>query len=328
MVEIKEFEIHIKEQHVAQRLDSVIAEILQQAELPLDSLQPTRSKVAKWIQAGIIKVNSTVIDKSSYRVRLADYIQVPIPKVEPLVLEADASIDLSIVFEDEDLLVIDKAAGIAVHPGTGNKTGTLINGVLAHLGNSFDVGQEFRPGIVHRLDKDTSGLLVIAKNDFSYQALVAQFLPPRTIHRRYLALVGKAPKGKTSGSIDKPIGRDHRNRTKMAIVEDGKNARSDWTLVEDYKFGALLSVTLHTGRTHQIRVHLASESAAILADPLYGTSYGNISGSLHSAIKKLGRQALHASELRFIHPRTKIEVAFTSDIPQDMKQLITILSGL
>ncbi|MCL4141796.1 UNVERIFIED_CONTAM: hypothetical protein GTU68_002075, partial [Idotea baltica] len=262
-------------------------------------------------------INDELAQKPSYKVRLSDAITVVIPEVEPLQLEADSSIELSIVFEDDDILVIDKQAGLAVHPGAGNKTGTLINGILAYLGASFSVGEEFRPGIVHRLDKDTSGLLVVAKNDFSYQGLVAQFLPPRTIHRTYHAVVPKAPNNDTSGTIDRPIGRDVKNRVRMAIVEDGKDAKTDWKLVEDYKFGALLEVTLHSGRTHQIRVHFASESTPILGDVIY----------VNSAMKNLGRQALHASKLSFIHPRSSEVVSFSSDIPADIKQLIAIISN-
>ena len=310
-----------------ERLDVALTSLLKSGEFVLGTISPTRSKVSKWIQAGSVSIDDQVIFKPSYKLSAGSLVTLPVPEIEPLNLEPDSSIKLNIVYEDQDLLVIDKQPGIAVHPGAGIKSGTLVHGILAHVGSELSVGEVSRPGIVHRLDKDTSGLMVVAKNDIAYQGLVLQFVPPRTIHRTYRALVCKAPKGGNKGCIDKPIGRDPKNRKRMAIVDDGRAAVTDWSILEQYSFGALLELTLHTGRTHQIRVHLASEFASILGDPVYGIHYGNLSKKLRDSIGKLSRQALHACALKFIHPLSKQELAFTSDIPQDMKDLQEILLG-
>lgn len=327
MDEKQTISLSIESEFDNERLDVALTSLLKNGEIVLGTISPTRSKVAKWIQSGNVSIDGQVILKPSYKVSSGGIITMPIPEVEPLHLEPDSSIVINVVYEDEDLLVIDKCAGIAVHPGAGLKSGTLVNGILAHVGSGLKAGDHSRPGIVHRLDKDTSGLMVVAKNDVAYQALVLQFVPPRTIHRTYRALVCKAPKGDNRGRIDKPIGRDPRNRKKMAIVEEGRNAITDWHTLEQYSFGALLELELHTGRTHQIRVHLESEFASILGDPIYGSHYGNLSKHLRDSIGKLGRQALHAYGLKFIHPRSRQLLAFTSDMPQDMQDLRECLLG-
>lgn len=318
----------VEEQQAGTRLDVLLTELLSDNDEYTSALQPTRSKIRTWIANDLVLVNSELVSKAGHRVRSGDTLALRIPEVEPLRLDPDHNICLEIVYEDEDLLVINKQAGLVVHPGAGIRSGTLIHGLLAYLGSSFAVGEAVRPGIVHRLDKDTSGLMVVAKNDLTYQALVAQFIPPRQITREYLALVRHAPKTPSPGSIDQPIGRSDKDRRRMAVVAGGKNAVTHWKELEHYRYGALLQLRLETGRTHQIRVHLQHVGAEIYGDPVYSSKAGNVPGALKNATAKLGRQALHAYSLSFYHPTQRQLVHFESDIPDDMKVLQQLLRSL
>ena len=332
-----EFEVSFKiaEEQVGNRLDFCLAAYLNQlqdSDEALDlGLVPTRSKCSSWISEGRVTLDNQTVYKSASKLKFGSIVRVFIPQPAPLKIESDSSVEFQVVFEDNDILVVDKPPGIVVHPGAGVKESTLVHGLLAHLGNDFlGVGANVRPGIVHRLDKDTSGLLVVAKNDLSYQALVKQFLPPRTISREYLALVRSLPKHKnsntheTQGIICAPIGRDPKNRKKMAVLASGgKEAITKWQLEKEFSGAYLLRVRLETGRTHQIRVHLQSQCAPIIGDSVYGEALKQFPAAIRSDIKRFGRQALHAAELGFVHPSSGKMVVFNSPLAKDFSTLIS-----
>lgn len=270
----------------------------------------SRSFVQGLIDEKKVKANSKVV-KSNYKLKKGDIIEVEVP--EPVELNVSAEeMDLDIVYEDEDVLVVNKEKGIVVHPAPGNYTGTLVNGILHHCSDLSGINGVIRPGIVHRIDKDTSGILVIAKNDESHNDLAAQF-KEHSIKREYYALV----EGKFSninGTVDKPISRDKKERIKMAINSDGKRAVTHYEVLEQYDKGvSLVKCTLETGRTHQIRVHMASIGHPLVGDLVYGYKRQkfNIEG-----------QALHAKTLGFIHPRAKEYMEFTSELPHYFKELL------
>lgn len=270
----------------------------------------SRSFVQGLIDEKKVKANSKVI-KSNYKIKKGDFIEVEVP--EPVELNVSAEeMNLDIVYEDEDVLVVNKEKGIVVHPAPGNYTGTLVNGILHHCSDLSGINGVIRPGIVHRIDKDTSGILVIAKNDEAHNDLAAQF-KEHSIKREYYALVeGKFSNVK--GSVDKPISRDKKERIKMAINSDGKRAVTHYEVLEQYDKGvSLVKCTLETGRTHQIRVHMASIGHPLVGDLVYGYKRQkfNIEG-----------QALHAKTLGFIHPRTKEYMEFTSELPHYFKELL------
>jgi 23S rRNA pseudouridine1911/1915/1917 synthase len=229
-------------------------------------------------------------------------------------------IPLTIIFEDEHLLVVDKPAGLVVHPAAGNLDGTLVNALLHHCaGKLSGIGGVARPGIVHRIDKDTSGLLVVAKTDVAHERLAKQFAA-HSIDRHYLAIVNGVPKA-SEGKIDASLARSAANRKKIAVVEGhrGRKAVTYWKRLEALKDSALVECRLETGRTHQVRVHMASIGHPLLGDPVYGRS-----GKMHGKVlKELGfhRQALHAAELGFTHPVTKSRLSFSSPMPPDMQEL-------
>lgn len=270
----------------------------------------SRSFIQGLIDEKRIKANSKVI-KSNYKLKKGDFIEVEVP--EPVELNVSAEeMNLDIVYEDEDVLVVNKEKGIVVHPAPGNYTGTLVNGILHHCNDLSGINGVIRPGIVHRIDKDTSGILVIAKNDEAHNDLAAQF-KEHSIKREYYALVeGKFSNEK--GTVDKPISRDKKERIKMAINSDGKRAVTHYEVLEQYDKGvSLVKCTLETGRTHQIRVHMASIGHPLVGDLVYGYKRQkfNIEG-----------QALHAKTLGFIHPRTKEYMEFTSELPNYFKGLL------
>ncbi|MBX9796353.1 RluA family pseudouridine synthase [Sphingomonas sp.] len=227
-------------------------------------------------------------------------------------------IALSIAYEDEHLIVVDKPAGMVVHPAVGNADGTLVNALLHHCrGQLSGIGGVARPGIVHRIDKDTSGLLVAAKSDRAHEGLARQFAA-HSIERRYLAIVGGRP-NPASGTVDAPVGRSPANRKKMAIVAGGKRAVTHYRLLAPLADAALVECRLETGRTHQVRVHMASIGHALLGDPVYA----NRKPACREILATLGfqRQALHAAHLGFIHPVTSNALAFDSEMPSDMRTL-------
>jgi 23S rRNA pseudouridine1911/1915/1917 synthase len=265
-------------------------------------------------------------------------VEVSLPPPLPLIIAPDETVRFGVLLEDEHILVIDKPAGLVVHPGAGQAAGTLVNGLLYYLGSELrQVGDALRPGIVHRLDKDTSGVMVVAKTDAAYQGLVRQFLPPRSISRRYLALVSALPKtslvyGKNEGeelcgSIESAIGRDRKDRKKMTVLSSGgKQASTEWRIREALAHGFLLEVLIHTGRTHQIRVHLEQAAAPIVGDPIYGRGKKALPLHLAEEVQKFGRQALHAEKLSFLHPVCGGELSVESPLPEDMSRLVSLFN--
>ena len=255
---------------------------------------------------------------------LAGNYEVTVPEPRPAHNEAQ-DIALEIVFEDDHLLVVDKPAGMVVHPAAGNFDGTLVNALLHHCaGRLSGIGGVARPGIVHRIDKDTSGLLVVAKTDVAHEGLAAQFAK-HSIERRYLAITAGVPKP-LSGSVDAPLARSSANRKKIAIVEEGRGKRAvtHYRVVEPLRDAALVECRLETGRTHQVRVHMASIGHALLGDPVYGRPRKDH----RDILKRLNfhRQALHAAELGFIHPVTREHLSFKSALPSDIQELYGALT--
>lgn len=292
------------------------------------SIVPARSQLAKWIRDGRVKVGGRVVTKPGYALRLHQMVEVEVPQPEPTKVLPDASVRFDIIFEDAEVIVVNKPAGLTVHPGAGRKNATLVSGLLNHLGDNLQqIGDALRPGIVHRLDKDTSGLMVVAKTEASYRCLLKQFSPPRTIHRTYLALAaGKPGAHADSGVLEGAIGRNPRKRTEMKLLTaGGRAAVTYWRLLESFRFGALLELKLETGRTHQIRTHLRYFGAPILGDPLYGPKESLIPAALRLAVKSFGRQALHAWKLSFLHPETNAELTFEAVVPPDLAGLIKTL---
>lgn len=269
---------------------------------------PSRSYVQKIIDNGGVKLKDKVL-KSSYRLEVGDQITVTWEEPQPLAVAAEA-IELEILYEDHDLVVVNKPRGMVVHPAAGNYNGTLVNALLHHCSDLSGIGEFLRPGIVHRLDKDTSGVLVVAKNDQAHINL-SQQLKLRQMKRIYFALVhGNPPE---SGRIEGPIGRHPTQRKKMAIVPGGKPAATNYRVLEYFTNYALLELKLETGRTHQIRVHLTSLGYPLVGDGVYGYKKEQV---------PLEGQALHAATLGFVHPATGEYLEFTAPLPEVMQQAI------
>lgn len=285
----------------------------------------SRERVKALISSGAVigPAGSAVRDPASKAVGGGRY-ELRIPDPTPA-HNAPQAIALDIVFEDDHLLVVDKPAGMVVHPAAGNPDGTLVNALLHHCaGRLSGIGGVARPGIVHRIDKDTSGLLVVAKTDRAHEGLAAQFAR-HDIHRLYLAIVAGVP-NPPSGSVDAPLARSSANRQKMAIVEGarGKRAVTHYRLVRPLRESALVECRLETGRTHQVRVHMASLGHPLLGDPVYGRTRP----AHRDLLKSLGfhRQALHAAELGFVHPVSKENLSFKSPLPSDIQELFGALT--
>lgn len=295
---------------VGARLDRTVAEHLPDV---------SRAQVRRLIDEGAILV-SGVRAKPSHRLKLGERVVGAIPEAREYELEAEA-IPLDVVFEDSALLVVNKPAGLVVHPAAGHRSGTLVHALLHHCQDLSGIGGVLRPGIVHRLDKGTSGLLVVAKSDRAHRALQAQ-LQAHTIDREYLALVRGVPKT-DAGTIDAPIGRlrtdPKRFTTHRGRLRTARSARTHWRVERRYRELALLRVRLETGRTHQIRVHLASVGLPVAGDPLYGGGRA-VARSLH-----LDRQALHAAVLGFDHPESQERLRFEAPLPDDLER---VLEGL
>lgn len=279
----------------------------------------SRATIHKAIQGGDCWVNER-LPKASYKVRAGDEIQLDLPEVLPLEA-APENIPLTIVYEDDELIIINKPAGMVVHPGAGVKSGTLANALVYHF-HHLSQQNSIRPGIVHRLDVGTSGLIVVAKTDRAHQHLAAQF-ETRTIEKRYTALVYGQIKNDT-GRIDEPIGRDPRNRVKMAVRPQGRGALTLYRVVERFADFTLLDVEIKTGRTHQIRVHLAHLKHPIVGDVTYDGGRMNSlkNGRLKSAIEKLGRPFLHAASIRLKHPISQETLAFNLSLPVTLQQFL------
>jgi 23S rRNA pseudouridine1911/1915/1917 synthase len=303
------------------RLDRVLAARL--AEL-------SRSRHKALILAGHVAIDGATIRDPGYRVNAGSRVVLDLPDAQEAALAGEA-IPLRVVFEDDAILVIDKPSGMVVHPAAGHGAGTLVNALIAHCGQSLSgIGGVKRPGIVHRLDKDTSGLLVIAKTDRAHHALARQFADHgRTgpLRRGYLAFVWGAPE-RPRGTIAKPIGRHPRSREKMAVRPDGREAITHWRVLERYPgpggapVASLLECRLETGRTHQIRVHLASIGHPLLGDEVYGRGFKTKANQLPPAartrLEALGRQALHAYLLAIEHPGDGRHLEFRSELPDDL----------
>jgi 23S rRNA pseudouridine1911/1915/1917 synthase len=277
----------------------------------------SRGHIQKWIKNGDLLVNNQEV-KTKHSLQLNDVISVDFWE-EPQLGDQPEAIPLDIIFEDEEIMIINKSVGMVVHPGSGNPDGTLVNALLAH---EESLGFLPRAGIVHRLDKDTSGLMVIAKKESAYLNLIEQ-LKERSVKRTYMAIVVGVPI--SNKFINEPIGRHPKIRTKQAVVKNGKEAITRVSLSESFQGYSLLRVNLETGRTHQIRVHLSHAGYPIVGDSVYGARKQFAPGStegLKNIISSFTRQALHASELELIHPSSEKLVSFEADLPEDMSTLI------
>jgi 23S rRNA pseudouridine1911/1915/1917 synthase len=307
-------DIRLQPAHAGWRLDRALA-----AAVPTLS----RERLKTLIRTGAVESAGKPLRDPATKVRGDESFRVAVPEPEPAHNEPQ-DIPLTIVLEDEHLLVVDKPAGLVVHPAAGNLDGTLVNALLHHCGGSLSgIGGVARPGIVHRIDKDTSGLLVVAKTDVAHEGLARQFAA-HSIDRRYLALVSGVPRS-NGGRVDAPLARSATNRKKIAIVEGsrGKRAVTHWSRLNVLKDAALVQCRLETGRTHQVRVHMASIGHPLLGDPVYGRS-GKGHGKLLKELQ-FHRQALHAAELGFTHPVTKHRLSFSSPMPPDMQELFNAL---
>jgi 23S rRNA pseudouridine1911/1915/1917 synthase len=296
----------------------------------------SRSRLKALIKEGLVTLDSRVLEDPNARLTAGAEITLTVPEAVPANPQAEA-IPLKILFEDADIIVIDKPVGLVVHPGAGNQTGTLVNALIAHCGESLSgIGGVRRPGIVHRLDKDTSGVLVVAKNDEAHRTLSAQFAKhgrDGVLEREYDALVWGVPKPHI-GEVDAPLNRDVRNRQKQAVARSGgRSALTRYALKERYQnSAALLACRLATGRTHQIRVHMAHIGHPLVGDAVYGggflTKAETLPDALRAVVRGFGRQALHARLLRFRHPRTGASLQFEADWPTDLTNLIELFRKL
>jgi 23S rRNA pseudouridine1911/1915/1917 synthase len=279
----------------------------------------TRSQVRRWIDAGRVRVGGELA-RASQRVAAGDLLEAEAPEPLPSPL-APEPIPLAILYEDSDLILIDKPAGLVVHPAPGHAGGTLVNALLHHCRDLSGVGGVLRPGIVHRLDRGTSGGLVVAKNDAAHRALALQF-HDHTVEREYRALVRGLP-AQECGRIDRPLGRHPRDRNRMSVSarERGREARTAWRVLRRFPASGwtLLSVRPETGRTHQIRVHLASAGLPLVGDPVYGRARDP------RAPAALARPALHAAVLGFTHPRTGARMRFEAPLAADLAELVAAL---
>lgn len=299
----------IPESFDGERLDRVIALVT----------GLSRSTVADLVDAGAVRLDGETVHTRSVRVQPDQILEIELPEhVESPQIEAEPASLPPVVHEDDDVVVVDKPAGLVVHPGAGTPGGTLVNGLVARYPEIREVGDPERPGIVHRLDRGTSGLMVVARSPRAYAALVDQ-LAARSVTRRYLALVWGQP-GANEGLIDAPIGRSGRNRTRMAIASEGREARTRYRVLDRYDDPvsvALLECTLETGRTHQIRVHLASIGHPVVGDDAYGVDRASL---------PLDRPWLHAAGLSLDHPVTGERLTFESPLPVELQATLDSLS--
>lgn len=276
----------------------------------------SRSAAQIAIRNGLVRVNGNVESRPAAVLKPEDEVEAFLPELEPEGIVA-ADVPLNVVYEDEHLLVLDKPTGVAVHPGPGHRNDTLVNGLLARYPQIAEVGPPDRPGVVHRLDLDTTGLLIFALTPEAYAEL-GTAMRARQIKRTYIALVHGNIQPPL-GTVDAPIGRDPANRTRQAVVESGRAARTHYRLVESVRGGSLLEVELETGRMHQIRVHMAAIGFPVMGDPTYKT--GATSGANY-AVSGLNRQFLHACRLRFTHPMTGREIVVESPLPPDLQLVL------
>jgi 23S rRNA pseudouridine1911/1915/1917 synthase len=296
---MEKMEHTILEEQKGDRIDKVIASLDEEW---------SRTQVQQWIKEGHILVNSQSI-KTNYKCSLNDQIEITIPDPEELDVVPE-ELDLQIYFEDSDVLVVNKPRGMVVHPAPGHLSGTLVNGLMAHCKDLSGINGVLRPGIVHRIDKDTTGLLMVAKNDMAHESLVNQ-LVAKTVTRKYKAIVhGVIPHD--FGTIEAPLGRDTKDRQSMTVVDHGKHAVTHFHVIERFKDYTFVECQLETGRTHQIRVHMKYIGYPLAGDPKYGPKKTlDIEG-----------QALHAGVLGFNHPRTNEYLEFEAPLPEDMVMML------
>lgn len=299
---MERFEYVITEELTGNRIDKALA-----------TLQPdwSRTQIQQWVKDGNVQVNDSSV-KPNYKVKTDDKIALEQPDVEEYDIEAE-NLNLEIVYEDQDVLVVNKPVGMVVHPSAGHVSGTLVNGLMYQVTDLSGINGIMRPGIVHRIDKDTSGLLMVAKNDKAHVSLVNQ-LVDKSVNRVYTALVhGHIPHD--NGTIDAPIGRDKRDRQRMAVVDDGKHAVTHFKVLERFGDYTLVECRLETGRTHQIRVHMKYIGYPLVGDPKYG----------QRKTIDFGGQVLHAGTVGFDHPETGEYMEFTAPLPENYKQLLNEL---
>lgn len=314
------FSLTVTSEQAGNRIDRLLAE---------ENHSLSRSRIKALIEAGHLSCNNVINKDPSFNAREGMLLSLNIPPPEPARPQAEA-IALKILFEDRDLIVLDKPAGLVVHPAPGNETGTLVNALLGHCGPEFEgIGGEKRPGIVHRLDKDTSGVMVVAKTPLAHQFLSDAFAN-RTIRRSYRALVwGILP---LEGQFEGSIGRDKKDRKRMAVVQNGgKHALTHFKTISVLQNCiSLIECRLATGRTHQIRVHLSHDGHPLLGDPVYlrriPAAARQLDKDSRAECLDFPRQALHAASLGFLHPRTGMEMMFTSPLPSDFSDLLAKLS--
>lgn len=317
------YDVRLEAADRGRRLDRVLSEKL------ADQPGLSRTRLQGLIAAGAVLVDGRPERAAALKLGSQTHVEVRVPAATPAMLRPQAR-PLVVVFEDDHLLILDKPAGLVVHPAAGHEDGTLVNALLAHCGASLSgIGGIRRPGIVHRLDKDTTGLMVVAKTDQAHQGLAALFADHgRTLHleRRYLALVWGRP-GTAVGVVEAPIGRHQHQRDRMTVVPPprGRVAVTHWRMAEAFEGASLVACRLETGRTHQIRVHLTSIGHPPIGDPVYGTGYrtkaARLPGPACLAARAFPRQALHAASLGFDHPATGERLSFASPLPDDMAGL-------
>jgi 23S rRNA pseudouridine1911/1915/1917 synthase len=296
---MEDYTYNILEAQKGERIDKALASL---------ESDWSRSQIQIWLKDGAVLVNGETV-KTNYKVKPDDVVTVSVPDAEPLDIEAE-NLNLEIVYEDEDVLVVNKPRGMVVHPAPGHTSGTLVNGLMYQVKDLSGINGIMRPGIVHRIDKDTSGLLMVAKNDKAHVSLVDQ-LVKKTVTRKYIALVhGHIPHDK--GTVDAPIGRDPRDRQSMTVVDSGKHAITHFRVLERFGNFTLVECRLETGRTHQIRVHMKYIGYPLAGDPKYGPK---------KTIEFDG-QALHAAVIGFIHPRTEEYMEYETPLPQGFNELL------
>ncbi len=304
-------QFHVDQQEVGKRFDQCLAQ-----RLP----EYSRSKIQHWIKQQFIQVNQQCYPPK-HKLCFGDLVSIDVP-VEKKIEDKPEDIKFDIVYQDDALFVVNKPVGLVVHPAAGHQTGTLLNGLLA-IDQSLE--QLPRAGIVHRLDKDTSGVMVVARSLTAHAHLVKQ-LQQRSVKREYRAVTqGVITAGRT---VDKPIGRHPSDRKKMAVVDDGKEAITHFSVLKKYNNFTSIKVNLETGRTHQIRVHLADLRHALVGDPVYGGRLAlpkAISDELKMMLHQFKRQALHAKKLTFVHPITEELVSYETELPDDMQQLMAVI---
>lgn len=316
-----EFEIVVPPGKKKERLDVFLTHHVENA---------TRNKVQQAIEAGAVLVDGKKV-RSSHSVSPGEIIRITLPKPPPQTALPE-NIPLDILYEDDDLIVINKPAGMVTHPAYGNWNGTLVNALLYHCNHLSTLSDATRPGIVHRLDKDTSGVMVAAKTDFAHARLARQF-SMRTISREYWAIVWGTFSA-SDGLIEADLGRSKSDRKKMAVVDQGRHAATEYHVIQQYDYLSLVRLRLRTGRTHQIRVHLAHIHHPIFGDPTYhgrkiaaGPGTPRQAADVQRLLKRISRQALHAKTLGFVHPRTKENLSFETPLPTDMNQIVSTLQS-